>query len=291
MKQKLLACISGGETSGMMGYLLKQQYSHTYEIIYTFQNTGQEDERTLIFVDKIDKYFGLNIVWLEAVVNPDKRKGITHKIVNFETACRDGSVFESHIAKYGIPSASSPHCTRDLKAACTKHFCKTIGWKNYIKALGFRYDEPKRVNLIKAEKAKQWYPLYQHRIIKEHVKAFWAKQPFQLGLLEFEGNCKMCFKKSKRKLLTQILEHPEYVDWIIEMESKYPINKNTGAQNRFFRGNESIFDLLAESKLPFKKWVEPVYNNHPDFDIELDEQDSCAESCEPFPLDDSIWKI
>lgn len=143
--------------------MLKQQYSHTYEIIYTFQNTGQEDERTLVFVDKIDKYFGLNIVWLEAVVNPDKRKGITHKIVTFETACRDGSIFESHIAKYGIPCSASPHCTRDLKGACSKHFAKSIGWKNYIKVLGFRYDEPKRVNLIKAEKAKQWYPLYQHK--------------------------------------------------------------------------------------------------------------------------------
>lgn len=102
--------------------------------------------------------------------------------------------------------------------------------------------------------------------------------------MEFEGNCKMCFKKSKRKLLTQILEHPEYVDWIIEQ--KYPINKNTGAQNRFFRGQESILDLLAESKLPFKKCIEPIYNNHPDFDIELDEQESCNESCEPFPLED-----
>lgn len=285
-KPKLLACISGGETSGLMAYILNKRYGHLYDIVFTFQNTTREDNRTLDFVNNISINWGINIVWLEAVINPEKGKGITHRVVNYDTAKRDGSVFEAHIAKYGIPSSKSPHCTRDLKSNCAKDYARSIGWDKYIKAIGFRYDEPKRVNLVKAELSGQWYPLYDLKITKEDVNRFWSNQSFRLGIKEFEGNCRLCFKKSKRKLLTQILEDPEAVKWVIDMELKYPYNVNTGEDVYFFRGGESIFDLIEEAKMPFDKWAAPVNNQSSIFDIELDEQENCAESCEAFPIDE-----
>lgn len=97
VKKRVLVSISGGRTSAMMAYLIKKAYGHLYDLIFVFANTSREKEETLVFLDKVDKAFGLNIVWVEAVVHFGQRKGCTHKIVNFETAARDGSVFEEVI--------------------------------------------------------------------------------------------------------------------------------------------------------------------------------------------------
>jgi 3'-phosphoadenosine 5'-phosphosulfate sulfotransferase (PAPS reductase)/FAD synthetase len=85
------------------------------EKMFVFANTGEEDERTLEFVDRCDKEWGLNVVWVEAEVSPTKRVGTSHRIVTFETATRGPSLFERMIEKYGIPNKSAPHCTRELK--------------------------------------------------------------------------------------------------------------------------------------------------------------------------------
>lgn len=153
--KNVIGSISGGETSGMLAKKLKTLHDKgIINCVFVFMNTGQEDNRTLDFIDKIDKYLGLNLVWLEAVVNPINGKGISHNIVSYETADRAGKVFESHIAKYGLPSSKAPHCTRDLKSGCCKSFINTLDWDDYVIAIGYRYDEPKRVNLIKAKEKK-----------------------------------------------------------------------------------------------------------------------------------------
>lgn len=94
-----------------MAKLMLEGFSHKYDdVVVTFANTGCEDERTLDFVEKCDKEFGFNVVWLEAVVNPERQKGTSFKVVDYETAARNGEPFESFISKYGIPNRSSPAC-------------------------------------------------------------------------------------------------------------------------------------------------------------------------------------
>jgi len=220
------------------------------------------------------------------------RVGTKHKLVTYQTCKRDGSVFEGIISKYGIPNKIYIHCTREGKKAPIDSFAKSIGWDDFITIIGYRADEPKRVNLINAKKSKQWYPLFEWGIVKADIKNFWSKQKFKLGLLEFEGNCRLCYKKSKRKLLTQIITDPNSVEWIKEMENKYRFFQKKGRDISsfpkegimFFRENESINDLIEESKEPFDKWVEPIKSTMSLFDIELDEQDGCEESCEPFQI-------
>ena len=124
-KEKLFVSTSGGLTSGFMSYVLHRQYQSKYDMKFVFANTGQEHEKTLEFVNKCDKEFDLNVVWVEAVVNPVHGKGITHKIVNFETASRNGEPFEAHIAKSGIPNPNKPQCSDRLKAFAIEHY------KNY----------------------------------------------------------------------------------------------------------------------------------------------------------------
>lgn len=67
-KKKMLVSFSGGETSAYMAWWLKTFMSHVYDFVFVFANTGQESEKTLEFVNKVDKEFDLGVVWVEAIV-------------------------------------------------------------------------------------------------------------------------------------------------------------------------------------------------------------------------------
>jgi len=288
MKKKLLVSVSGGRTSGLMAKLLFDRFQNEYEMIFVFANTSREREETLYFVHQLEEEFKLPIVWVEAVVHHGKRIGSTHKMVNYWSACRDGSVFEEVIKKYSIPCSSAPHCTRELKKNAINSYAKSVGFNGCITAIGYRYDEPKRVNLIKAKDKKQWYPLYEWGIKKTDVAMFWQKQTFDLKLKDYEGNCKLCYKKSKRKLLTSVLERPQDAEWVMKMELVYgnvvPPNYSGKTPLKFFRNWESMQDIIEESKQPFDIAIDQsmITDVQTSFDFELDEQESCAESCEPF---------
>lgn len=289
---KILVSVSGGETSGYMAIKLWQEYRHEFEMIFVFANTSREEEETLIFVDKLSKEFDIPIVWVEAVVNPEKGKGTRHKIVDFKSACRNGDVFEAVIKKYGIPCIASPHCSRELKSVPIRSYARSIGWKDYQLVMGFRKDEPKRVNLLRAEKLKHWYPLWFWNIYKSDIREFWDKQKFKLELEVWQGNCKICYKKSKRKTILQILARPGHAIWIWLMELKYKFfpGKNNNKPMRFFRDNESIVDIIRavkEYKKDSKNFID-ISQTVLQFDPELDEQESCAESCEAFMEDEVV---
>ncbi|BDE26073.1 hypothetical protein OCUAc20_45730 (plasmid) [Acinetobacter baumannii] len=72
MKSYYQISFSGGRTSAYLTWYMLNNYSHLYNFIVTFANTGIEHEKTLEFVDKCDKYFNFNTVWLEAVIHPKK---------------------------------------------------------------------------------------------------------------------------------------------------------------------------------------------------------------------------
>lgn len=280
MKIKIIGSFSGGESSSVMVEELEKLDKTKYDIRYIFCNTSREDERTLIFVDRIAKYYHINIVWLEGVVNPIKGKGMSYRITDFKNAKRKGEVFEPWIAKYGQHGESNKGCSRDLKGGTCLAYMKSIGFSDAKIAIGFRRDEPKRVNLIKAKEKNQFYPLWEKVYTKRDIKNICAKRPFQLGLLEWEGNCKLCFKKTKRKRLTQIYYDHDSAEWLCKMEDTYPNNPNTGEKLYMFKGKETIYDLIDLAKMPFKKWVEPIYVGNELFDYELDETSDCEESCE-----------
>jgi hypothetical protein len=285
-KKKVLVSISGGETSGLMAINLWKYHQDEYEMVFVFANTSREKEKTLIFLNNIEKHFNIPIVWIEAVVHHGSRKSSTHRIISFETACRNGDVFEEVIKKYGIPCAKAAHCTRELKTNPIKDYARSIGWINYYVAIGYRRDEPKRVNLIKAAQRKHFYPLWIEGIKKFDVKKFWAEQPFQLGLEEWEGNCIMCVKKSVRKSYLQVLAEPGIIIWHYIMELKYRIFKKKGKlrEFNFFRDNRTCKDIVVEA-VQYAKDNPKYYDISPmvlQFEPDLDLQEDCSESCEAF---------
>lgn len=291
MKKKVLVSVSGGRSSGLMAWLLWNRFKDIYNLVFVFANTSREKEETLLFVHQLTQVFGIPIVWVEAVVHHGTRKGCTHNMVTYETATRDGSIFEEVIKKYGIPNNSFLHCTRELKANPIRSYMKSIGWgsyKKYTTAIGYRADETGRVDVETMSKEKQWYPLWEYGIKKSDVAVFWLKQSFDLQLSDFDGNCKKCHKKTDRKVMTQIVTEPNDL-WIDEMEAKYEYHSAGRKANkppyRFFRKHQSIHDLKEKIKDGFELSVDQSLNTQgATFDPELDEVEykGCAESCEPF---------
>lgn len=248
-KPKYQISFSGGLTSAYMTVYLLQSYSHIYDFIVTFANTGLEHEKTLEFVRNCDEKLGFNTVWLEPVIHPTKRMGTTHKIVNFETATRNTDLFESMIEKYGIPNLVYKHCTRELKIRPMDSYLRSLGIspKSIPTAIGIRADESRRCAKDAAER-NFVYPLAsEHPVDKQFVWDFWESQEFTLGLEEHEGNCNMCFEKSFPKLLKQLKTNPEALEFHLRMEREHgQTNNKPGMPNRvFFRQKKSAMDVLS----------------------------------------------
>jgi hypothetical protein len=286
-KKKLLISFSGGETSAyMLQWLLKHKQDE-YEMIVVFANTGEENEETLIFVQKCSEFFGVEIIWVEAKVHHGVRKGTTHTVVNYQSASRNGEPFEEVIKKYGIPNQSYPHCSRELKEAPINSYAKSIGWKNYWTAIGVRIDEFDRVN-DKHIKLKLLYPLVRfdmQPMNKPKINFWWSVQPFRLMLKGYEGNCKTCWKKGDAKLYQIANEASEKFDFTQRMEAKYsyytPLSrvkdgKQTNVPYTFYRKNRTTQNILDEAKT-FKLYVIDDSTIMPGVDLfsELEQDESC----------------
>lgn len=256
-KKKLLVSFSGGETSAYMAQWLWNHKQDEFDMVFVFANTGQENEETLLFVEKCSKQFGFPVHWVEAVVHHGKRKGTTHKVVDFKTASRNGEPFEEIIKKYGIPNQSFPHCTRETKLNPITSFTKEyFGTRKYYTAIGIRIDEADRMN-SKAKERRLIYPLISKDYIpmtKPKINFWWQQQPFRLQLKGYQGNCKTCWKKSDKKLFLIANENPEWFDFMSKMETKYPrvgaeFKKDETCIDRvFFRKNRSVKEIMEESK-------------------------------------------
>jgi hypothetical protein len=271
INDRLFVSFSGGRTSGYMAKRLKDEYADTYELVFVFANTGEEHEKTLIFVDRCDKEFGLNVVWVEAVTHHGERIGCTHKVVTFETAARNGEPFEDMIRKYGIPNKAYPHCTRELKANAMRSYAASIGWETgtFKFAVGIRADEPARLSEVpdRVYPLAHWFP-----ITKRGVLQWWSRQTFDLGLEAHQGNCKWCWKKSLKKHGMLVRESPEVFDFPAQMERLYGLSgyNEDGNPRVFFRGNMSTADLI---QITLGSPLETL----PDFI-----GPTCSESCEAF---------
>lgn len=284
---------SGGRTSAYMTFRLLREEGHLWDFVVTFANTGREHPKTLDFVHRCDVEFGFNVVWLEAIVDPREGFGTSHRIVNYETADREGLVFESVIAKYGIPNIKWKNCTRELKTNTIRSFCATRASRpeTIPTAIGIRYDEPKRwpktterISLFsdltpaKPETKQRFlgrYPLIEWRTTKAEVLDWWDNQDFDLEIEEFEGNCLHCFEKSLPKQMAQIDKDPTALDWVTKMEQKYRnAGAGDGSRRKWFRGNmtsDMLRALHAES------------GGHRRLVHDPEENGGCSESCEFLP--------
>lgn len=281
-KETLFVSFSGGRTSAYMCWWLLNNKAGEFDFIFTFANTGLEHEKTLDFVNECDKRFGLNLVWLEAVVNMEKGKGIRHKVVSYESAARNGEPFEAYIKKEGIPNSAFPQCSERLKKLPMQSYRRSLGFKSaHQTAIGIRVDEIDRMNIDAVKKGEIVYPLIKWQpITKAEIRHWWADQDFDLEVPEHLGNCVTCWKKSDRKLMTIARQEPHRFDFFRRMEAEHKMTGPSDGPRVFFRGHRTVDDIFEKAEsLSFE-----FEDKMPELQLRLldpiDFSNGCSDSCE-----------
>lgn len=219
-----LISFSGGRTSAYMLRHILDAHGGALpdDVVVTFANTGKEREETLRFVHDCAAHWNVHVRWLEYRAGEER-----YEEVGYNSAARHGEPFAALIAKRKLlPDRMTRFCTQELKIRVMRDFCKReMGWKRWTNVIGLRHDEGHRVlkALDRNESGKDpWrniMPMAKAKATQRDVMAFWAKQPFDLQIKGYEGNCDLCFLKGRVKLQALVRENPEIADWWITQEA------------------------------------------------------------------------
>lgn len=210
--------VSGGRTSALMlrRYLDANGGRLPADCHAVFANTGKEREETLAFLAQCADAWGVDLRWIERTAGGGFRE------VTCATASRDGEPFAELVrGKRFLPNPTMRFCTIDLKIKTARDYMRAQGYDHWTSAVGLRYDEPARVHKLRDRDAGEWdvaCPLYDAKVTKRHVTDFWRRQPFDLALQSWEGNCDLCFLKGRRVRERIMRDRPDLAAWWITQE-------------------------------------------------------------------------
>lgn len=276
----IIMCFSGGESSAYMLELILNKYDKTHKIIICFCNTGEEDEETLLFVEKIKDYYNVEIIYLEY------RKERGFEIVDFNTAYRKTEEevkngFRNHpfrlwVEDYGFPQFPNRTCTREMKERTIDRYLSSLGImpRHRVKCVGIRFDELSK----RPPNPKQYYELILQGVTKKDVNEFFIKMPFRLQIPSYLGNCGACISKSIRNLCTIARQRPEKFNFFDYIAKEKGLPEHT-----FYRDHNTIKSIFEQSK---DEKIKDAHDNrfdvNPEFDEYLDSEGACAGTCEAF---------
>ena len=288
---KHIVSFSGGRTSAYLVYLMKRisQNNKDFDVDYIFMDTGAEHPKTYEFVRDLIRNFNINLICLQADVNPELGEGIRHKVVNSEDLKWDLHLFKKILKKHGNFTVNRPYCTARLKTQVFDDYCKnTYGKGNFQTWIGIRADEPKRLPKAITEdstkhqinKSKLKYLAQISDFTKEDITDWWAEQSFDLGIAgdQHLGNCIFCIKKGANKIALAARDEPEkFKEW-----------------NSMVNDHENVRPMPADKfgiGHIYRQWASPekiieMFSDHTDDDLrqriyKTKQSDSeCSESCE-----------
>jgi 3'-phosphoadenosine 5'-phosphosulfate sulfotransferase (PAPS reductase)/FAD synthetase len=272
MKDKnLMVTISGGRSSAMSArYIQTSKKYKDYKKVYIFANTGQERKETIDFLKNIVKYWGIDLVIVEAVCSNVMGVGVSYKEVTFDTMSMNSEPFKDIIMHQnkgvfsGVPNQGAPYCSERLKTIPCKKYCDDIfGVNNYQKVIGYRKEDmPKRITLSEVKEDKtRIFPLltdFETIIGIPELNNFWNEQDFKLSIHGKFGNCQLCWKKSDKNLIDNIRFGTDAIDFWVDMEKQY--------SNVAFRNNKGIDWFVKQAQLPFA----------PEIDFGLEDEYKCV---------------
>lgn len=261
-------CISfsGGRTSAyMLWRVLQSNGGLPNEAVVCFANTGKEDEATLRFVRDCGEHWGVPITWVEF-----RGEEPRFAVVDFDSASRNGEPFEAVIRlRNYLPNPVTRFCTSELKIRTMNKWLranwKALGWcahdLEWDQMIGIRADEMRRVSKIRARghsaettKETMLMPLADAGVTLADIDAFWASQPFRLGLPTVKGrtlagNCDLCFLKPSAQIASLIAEKPERAVFWVRMEALALASKPSGAVFRSDRPSYAAMLNTADTQV------------------------------------------
>ena len=221
-RENVQIAFSGGRSSAyMLHRILEANGGLPGRAVVTFQNTGREMDETLDFVHECSVRWGVDVKWLEY----DRSQPKLFRVTGHNDASRNGEPFEALIrVKQFLPNPVARFCTIELKVRTAKRYLRTLGWKHWWNAVGFRRDEPNRVGKPSRDRWITWAPLYDAKVTKADVADFWKRQNFDLQLPNVGGNCWLgncdgCFLKSEASNFALARDYPERHAWWERMEA------------------------------------------------------------------------
>jgi len=233
--------VSGGRTSALMLRRILDAHGGALpaDVHAVFANTSRELPETLDFVRDCDDRWGVRIHWIERTGHNKFRE------VDHTTAARAGEPFDALIReKQFLPNAVMRFCTQELKIRTVRAFMRSLGYEHWTSVLGLRFDEPRRVANVRAHAPDEWdvaCPLYDARVTRDDVHAFWRAQPFDLSLRPWESNCDGCYLKSSATLERVERDRPGTLDWWIAWETR---------NDARFDKSRTFAHLRARARLP-----------------------------------------
>lgn len=232
----------------MLHQILEANGDLPERVVVSFQNTGREFGETLDFVQECADRWGVRIVWLEW---RDKNiHGAPWEVVSHNSASRNGEPFLELVRKRKmLPNRVARFCTAELKVHTATRYCRSLGWDRWHVARGLRADEQGRLNRGNPrERWTPWHPLADAMVARRDVAAFWAKQPFDLRLINVDGktprgNCDGCFLKSEANLAGLARDFPGRAGWWAEVEAEALATFGKGTSG-YFNHRRPMADLI-----------------------------------------------
>jgi hypothetical protein len=210
--------VSGGRTSALMlrRYLDANGGRLPVDAHAVFANVGRERPETLDFLARCADAWGVDLRWVE------RAPGGSFREVTHATASRDGEPFAELVrGKRFLPNPTMRFCTIDLKIKTARDYMRAQGYDRWTSAVGLRFDEPARVHKLRDRDHGEWdvaCPLFDAKVTKRHVTEFWKRQPFDLALEPWEGNCDLCFLKGRAVRERIMRDRPDLAAWWIAQE-------------------------------------------------------------------------
>lgn len=295
MKTQIVS-FSGGRTSAFLVYLMEQKrINEGWPVEYVFFDTGAEHPKTYEFIKNVVKHWEIDLICLQAVINPEHGKGIRAKRVPIESMSFDLSLMQKLVNKYGNFTINRPMCTTRMKtdvlnAYCREHFSKD-SFENWI---GIRADEPRRlpkpqnIDLIDGMPKPRWHGNFKINYLasisdftKQDILDWWKQQPFDLEIPEHLGNCVFCIKKGVNKTALAARDEPElWEEWrkaMTDMNNVRLMPADKFGIGHIYRGWLSPDQVIAM----FEEVTTEDLRQHIYKSKQLD-SNPCSESCEVF---------
>lgn len=280
---------SGGRTSAYLLHLFKDDPSAHF----VFMDTGAEHPATYQFIKDIVNHWGINLVCLRVVVNPEMGKGGSYKQISLNELKQDLEPWKEMLAKYGAPAFDMAYCTARMKTEPFEKYCdEKFGKGNYERWIGIRADEPKRLPAEVLEglgfpipvKVARQKPGFRYlgeisEFSKDDILDWWEKQPFDLAITEHLGNCVFCIKKGLNKVALAAKDEPEqFIKWVEVTEGE---NVRTEGRKhnhkRMYRQRLHASDVAEIYKDQSRDELFKALRSSKRY-----ESGSCSESCEAF---------